>query len=379
MRAGGALLCIALHAAIPYMRGSVPELLWAVHDSRKGVIFDWIFWWLRAAQVPLFLLMSGFFTAARLSQGDIIGFLRTRWRRLMLPFLAGLALVLPILFAVWARGWVITGRATWYQVHRLRFAEDIRRNLWGSAHLWYLGDLFVISVVAALAWAGVRALRRRGNAGALSRFIAWVSSSRWGILVIVASSIAALAMNLSVLTTHRNTFMPIPWRIVYYATIFAGGIWAYRSRLTMSALAPVAWPLLALAAIPMAVALRIMGASGSEPPLLSMRLALAASLVSVTWLSLAGLVGLAWQFRGAAGRITRTLSADAYWIYVVHLPIVGALQIAVLGADWPASAKFTVVFTGTAILAAASGTAVRKALRLRAARETNLSRQPSPA
>src|SRR6185503_14338496 len=158
LRAGGALLGVALHASIAYMRGTVPELLWVVHDPRTSALFDWLFWWLRAVQVPLFLVLSGFFAAARLSTGDVGVFLRGRWRRLLLPLAAGVVVVLPLVFGAWAWGWLITGRCTWNEIRRMRFDAGIQRNLYGPAHLWFLEDLFIVSIVTALAWAGLRAL-----------------------------------------------------------------------------------------------------------------------------------------------------------------------------------------------------------------------------
>ena len=248
----------------------------------------------------------------------------------------------------------------------MRFDAAIQRNLYGPAHLWFLEDLFIVSIVTALAWAGLRALGRRRIAVPLCRFVDHVSSSPWSILAIVASTIAVLSVRIDVVTTHRNTFVPIPWRIIYCATLFAGGIWAYRCRRALSALAPAASPLIVLSVIPLAAALQIMRASGSEPPLYAARVALALAFALVTWLSLAGMTGLAWRYGQADSRLVRILSADAYWIYVVHLPIVGLLQIAVMRVDWPPAAKFLVVFAGAAIAAAGSGAAVRRGGRVRA-------------
>jgi glucan biosynthesis protein C len=45
------------------------------------------------------------------------------------------------------------------------------------------------------------------------------------------------------------------------------------------------------------------------------------------------------------GYRARWFSDSAYWIYLAHLPLVLALQIAVLPLVWPASLKFLLVFT----------------------------------
>src|SRR4029077_18148734 len=124
--------------------------------------------------------------------------------------------------------------------------------------------------------------------------------------------------------------------------------------------------------VPLAAALQIMRVSGSQPPLYAGRIALALSFALVTWLSLAGMTGLAWRYSQAGGRLVRILSADAYWIYVVHLPIVGLLQIALLKVDWPPVAKFLVVFCGASSAAAGSGAIVRRAADRRVAIESDV-------
>ena len=53
------------------------------------------------------------------------------------------------------------------------------------------------------------------------------------------------------------------------------------------------------------------------------------------------------------GSRARWFSDSAYWIYLAHLPLVLALQIAVLPLAWPPSLKLLLVFsTATALLLA---------------------------
>ena len=70
-----------------------------------------------------------------------------------------------------------------------------------------------------------------------------------------------------------------------------------------------------------------------------------------TWCLSLGVMGLfAHCFRHLGYRAS-WFSDSAYWIYLAHLPLVLALQIAVLPLEWPASLKFLLVFsTATALL-----------------------------
>jgi hypothetical protein len=70
-----------------------------------------------------------------------------------------------------------------------------------------------------------------------------------------------------------------------------------------------------------------------------------------TWCLSLGIMGLFAHCFRHLGYRARWFSDSAYWIYLAHLPLVLALQIAVLPLEWPASLKFLLVFaTATALL-----------------------------
>lgn len=69
------------------------------------------------------------------------------------------------------------------------------------------------------------------------------------------------------------------------------------------------------------------------------------------WFLSLGMMGLFAHCFRHLGYRARWFSDSAYWIYLAHLPLVLALQIAVLPLEWPASLKFLLVFTtATALL-----------------------------
>lgn len=55
------LLGVVLHSSISYMEQRMPDLLWAVQDSSRSAVFDWLFWWLHGFRLPLFFVIAGFF------------------------------------------------------------------------------------------------------------------------------------------------------------------------------------------------------------------------------------------------------------------------------------------------------------------------------
>lgn len=79
-----------------------------------------------------------------------------------------------------------------------------------------------------------------------------------------------------------------------------------------------------------------------------------------TWCLSLGTMGLFAHCFRHLGYRARWFSDSAYWIYLAHLPLVLALQIAVIPLAWPASLKFLLVFsTATALLLASYRWTVR--------------------
>jgi glucans biosynthesis protein C len=69
----------------------------------------------------------------------------------------------------------------------------------------------------------------------------------------------------------------------------------------------------------------------------------AAAYAAASWTATFAAIGLALRFF-AGYSLTRGYIADAsYWLYLIHLPIVMALQFVVAGLDWPWPVKFTAI------------------------------------
>ncbi len=87
------LLGIALHAAIPYA-ASIP---WAVQDSQTSEAFRLLLSSIHGFRMPLFFLISGFFTAMIWQQRGLAALLRQRALRILLPCLLASVTILPLM------------------------------------------------------------------------------------------------------------------------------------------------------------------------------------------------------------------------------------------------------------------------------------------
>jgi peptidoglycan/LPS O-acetylase OafA/YrhL len=100
LRAFAMLLGIALHAGL-----SLTAFPWVVQDTRQSEWFGLFFAVVHGFRMPLFFLVSGFFTAMLWRRRGIPALLKQRAMRIFLPCMLGLVTIAPAVTAV--SGWAI--------------------------------------------------------------------------------------------------------------------------------------------------------------------------------------------------------------------------------------------------------------------------------
>ncbi|HAA48980.1 MAG TPA: hypothetical protein DCE43_04625, partial [Planctomycetaceae bacterium] len=95
LRAGAMLLGIVLHAAISFMPGA--EGGWAVHDTQQHEAFAVVLSVIHGFRLPLFFMVSGFFTAMLWRRRGLNALVVHRCKRILIPCLVGVATVIPMI------------------------------------------------------------------------------------------------------------------------------------------------------------------------------------------------------------------------------------------------------------------------------------------
>ncbi len=99
LRAFAMLLGIVLHGALAFIPGA-----WAVTDASaegEGTPFGLLVAAIHGFRMPLFFLMSGFFTAMLWRKRGLRTLMRQRARRVLLPLLIAMLIVIPLTWAAW--------------------------------------------------------------------------------------------------------------------------------------------------------------------------------------------------------------------------------------------------------------------------------------
>jgi hypothetical protein len=95
LRAGAMLLGIVLHASLSFFPS-----YWMVTDRRQDSAFGIVFSAIHGFRMPLFFVMSGFFSAMLLHRRGRGALVKHRFHRVLLPLLAGMFTIVPLTIGV---------------------------------------------------------------------------------------------------------------------------------------------------------------------------------------------------------------------------------------------------------------------------------------
>ncbi|KXK63952.1 acyltransferase [Micromonospora rosaria] len=333
-----------------------------------------------AFRMSLLFFVAAFFVPRAADRRGGWGFLRGRLTRLGIPFLVGSATIIPVLTYIYYRE---------YRDHPPlsfpRYYFDVFLGLapqppgwtgpsWPDlqfGHLWFIQNLLALSALYVLA-CGLGRLRRRIRPSTAPAWLTRVPTSRGLVAFTLALAVVVFLVRIRY---PLDTWVPLfefiqaePARLAQYTAFFVAGIVAYRHD----------W----LARLPratgytwLAVGVVLTGAlfwTGTDTRFFAPG---GASWASAHWTLVetfvcVGLgVGLLTLFRDvAAGHttLTRALAASSYSIYLVHLPIVVALQFAFAHAGLPVLATFAAVACLGTVLSVCVAVLLRRLPGLRA-------------
>jgi glucans biosynthesis protein C len=333
---------VLFHAALAY--SPLVHPLFPTADRRNAVVVDVAIWFLHLFRMPVFFVVAGFFTALQVERRGLGGMFRSRMLRIGLPFLAFAPLV--HLTLSWSTFHAVetslhpSPLLAW--IRDLQEAGPLPPHPPGTSHLWFLYYLMLFLV---LLWV-VRTLE-------LSRLGALVASLHPAWIIGLLPFVLAPALA-SVPAPHPapESFLPQFWALTYFGAFFALGYLMhghprFMRRCLRPTVALLAGSLLLYAVFSVLLARRPPASAGGTA---SWTIALIEAAISV-WMTLACL-GLCRTLLDRSHRALRFLSDASYWTYIVHLPILFAIQYRLMDLElpWPVKFALSVALTLAACL-----------------------------
>jgi glucans biosynthesis protein C len=328
---------VLLHACVAYMPSRMPGLLWPVHDSHATMVCHVVFWWLHAFRLPLFFAISGFIAEMMCESRGVAAFVKHRIQRIAIPYHVCLVTVMPLTAIIWGTGLCISGRCNLAQILSLTtpFSPEVQQNCFGPGHLWFLADLMLISLAYGLVRREFPSRHDVSPPAAVR-----LPHRALAPLVLAIPSTLLLWGDLSPFLIHHNTFLPDAARLSYYSLYFFAGVIAFRRKAHCLDLLRYPSAHLSLSILASAAALTLLPGELAGESTAFRRFLLSASVSLVAWLSIFGLMGLFLRHWKDESPAFRYLADASYWIYIIHLPLVGLSQIAFREATIGALPKF---------------------------------------
>ncbi len=352
LRAFALLLGVVFHAAESFEPGV--EVYWAIADSSSSPLLGLFRHACHSFRLETFFLIAGFFARLLYHRRGARAFIRNRVSRILVPLVVGWVILYPILVYLWMLGASVSGRleesgipAQFAQtplpllvVGFFASFEFVRR--FDLTHLWFLHQLLVVyACFLPVRGAWHRWVDPEGRKLAwLDRGLAWLSATRWNVLLLAVVTVPLLRMMQSGgVDTPKASLLPYVPTTLLFGFQFSLGWLLHRQTALLETFAARWW-------LPMLLALLMVWPSAVGPsgwaaiglgPLDPWASSLFRTFIYalMMWGFVLGFLGLFVRHRRHASAAWRYVADSSYWIYLVHLPLVVLLQIAV--ARWPLS------------------------------------------
>jgi len=359
LRAFALLLGVVLHAGMSFLPGPYGIPVWIAQDSQATGLFGLTFYVPHIFRMVLFFLLAGFFARLVYEKRGAIGLAVDRFKRVALPLVAFWMPVFAAIVAVIIWGAI---KANGGEAPEAPEQPPLSAQNFPLTHLWFLYLLCLFYPVAILARGMIRVVDRKDRLGSLlDRLTGFVTVSPLG-LVLVALPLTAAFMNAENwmmwfgIPTPDTGLFPNLAALTGYGAAFLFG-WLLHRRIDLLARLRAFWMLNTAIAIALtAGCVTYIGIAPSfqagEQTLPVLGYALAYSAAGWAWSF--GLIGLSMKLFARESATARYTADASYWIYIVHLPIVMALQVAVSDVELPAIAKFAFILSITMVLATGS-------------------------
>ncbi len=347
VRGAALLLGIVFHATLSFLPGPRGALLWIVMDQSRSLTLAGLFHALHIFRMTTFFMVAGFFAHMSFHKKGLRGFVADRLKRIGIPLVVGW----PILFAA------IVAVSIWGAVVMAHGAPLPKPPAYAGfptfplTHLWFLYVLLLLYAVTLVLRGLVALVDRSGRLRAFADCIVRaLVVSPLGLVVLAAPTAATLFFTPPWLAwfgimTPDSSFVPNAGAAVGFFTAFAFGFLLHR-QVDLLDVWKRRWFLnLVLAVAFTAAGFALIGVAPVIVPAAQdlTTAAYAACFTLSIWTWTFALVGMAMRFLSGYSARRRYVADASYWFYLVHVPLVMALQVALSQLAWPWWIKFPLI------------------------------------
>lgn len=350
------LLGIIFHASASFLPG--PQV-WIVADNDHSSVLSGVFFVSHIFRMTTFFLIAGFFAHMTFHRRGAKGFILDRLKRIGLP----LVIFWPLMITgiMLAAGFAVY-QATGVFPAKPPPAPPAPPGAFPLTHLWFLYVLLLLYVATLAVRALFTVLDRSGAMrGRIDRAVGGILRSPLAPVVLALPPATALylfpgwLMWFGIPTPDSNLVPNAPAALTFFMAFALGWlvhrqpalleVWRRRWQLNLAAAAAFTIACLAMVGLTPVIV---------PAPQNANKLAYATCYAIAVWTWTFAVIGLALRFLSSHSTTRRYIADSSYWLYLIHLPLVMALQAWVSRLEWPWEVKFIVILVAAFALMFAS-------------------------
>ncbi|HEY8412016.1 MAG TPA: acyltransferase, partial [Pyrinomonadaceae bacterium] len=344
LRVYAIFLLIAIHAAAIFDPFPVTAV-----KGRESVVMKMFAIFVHQWRLSILFLISGAGAYFALNSLGGIGFVRMRFRRILVPLLVGTIVVVPVHLYYWVSGLYPGRYSSYFDFYTQLLNNAVHGRIWTRpeylhwAHLWFLAYLFIISAVTAPL---LVFLRKPSNRARLAR-LTELCHTKTGLLLLPLVPLVVTELILRPLSPgDAGPNLINDWaNVAMYLIDYLYGYLIYSDdalRASVKRAAPIA---LALAVLTTAITY-LMGVSFGW-------ILFAVLRTGNAWFWIVAILGFGIRYLNYTNKILPYANEAAYPIYVIHLPILSIVAYQVVKWNAPVAVQFIAIIAGTLICAIA--------------------------
>ena len=337
LRALAMLFGVLFHAALAYSPLLHP--FYPVADSAQSSAVDPCIWFLHLFRMPLFFLVAGFFAALLLRKRGMGGMFVNRLKRIALPLVIFCPLVIMAMSysTMHAAVSVQNPSPVLMLIKQFSLMANPPQTPISTGHLWFLYYLLFLYV---LVW-----VAKSLELGKLGNFMRNLNPA-WQLGALPLVLVPALA---SVTAPHPapESLFPQFWAFGFYGPFFAFGYLMFGHEALIERFRRFA-PGLLLASLALYGAFWYLfkrQVPTMEDSSASVLIATTEAYISV-WMTCVCLVA-GRSLLNRSNHVLRYLSDSSYWVYIIHLPILFAIQYPLMDMQMWWATKFAISVVAT--------------------------------
>ena len=326
-----------IHASVPYMITDAP--MWPVNEKGSW-FFDFTIFELHLFVMELFFMISGFMFAMELNNKSTRKIIKNRFKRIVIPFIFGLVLVVPIVLSMFT----ISNYSglTLLQIDVLKHSYFSGwslgfENFFPTAHLWFLYYLIIFYALTIF----LRKILLKIKFFSIVYLFA-------GIFV----SITCMFFMNRWIVDNPITLVPDPPSFIHYFCFFLIGFFVYKSEKLLLSLKTHANKILMIGIVfgVFSIIPQLWFTKTDLPYYIYIKsLAIILSCSAIYFLTI-GIWGYFSKLQIKDSKILRYLTDSSYWVYLSNMPFVVIFHILFIPLDIPIYVKFIFSFIGALTL-----------------------------